>query len=169
MGLVTLSSRVSAAQAATATLLDYRTTVPANWTPRPAASTMRLAEYVIRARGTTDSAEVIVYFFGKGQGGSVESNIARWKDQFSTPDGSPVPQTITRDSSGGFPITFAEFRGTYARAVGPGPGDKPQTGQTLIAGIAETPRGTLFIQLFGPSARVAGERDAFTRFVKGLK
>jgi hypothetical protein len=44
-----------------------------------------------------------------------------------------------------------------------------RTGQKLIAGIAETPRGTLFIQIFGPVARVAAEHDTFIRFVKGLR
>jgi hypothetical protein len=43
-----------------------------------------------------------------------------------------------------------------------------RAGQALVAAIAETPRGTLFIQLFGAAARVAGERDAFVGFVKGL-
>jgi hypothetical protein len=152
----------------TVTLLDYHTTVPPNWTPRAPASTMRLAEYVIptNAQG---SAEVVVYFFGKGQGGNVDANLARWKAQFSTGDGSPVPETIVRDSTGIFPITFAEYRGNYRRGIGTGSADSVRTGQTLVAGIAETPRGTLFIQLFGTSARVAEEKAAFLKFVRGLR
>jgi hypothetical protein len=158
----------SAAQT-TVTLLDYKTTVPAGWTPRAPSSNMRLAEYTIAGSDAANGAEVVVYFFGKGQGGNVEANLARWKGQFSTPDGSPVPETVTRDSTGAFPITFAEYRGTYARGIGAGDASQAKTGQMLIAGIAETPRGTLFIQLFGPAARVAAERDAFMRFVRGLR
>jgi len=159
------------AQGTTVTLLNYRTVVPAGWTTRAPASTMRLAEFVVPGADASSGAEVIVYFFGKGQGGSVESNLARWKAQFSMPDGSPVPETVTRDSSAGgaFPITFAEYRGTYARGIGAGSPDQARAGQTLVAGVAETPRGTLFVQLFGPSARVAAERAAFKAFVKGLK
>ena len=129
---------------------------------------MRLAEYVVpsNAHGT---AEVVVYFFGPGQGGGIDANLARWKAQFSTPDGSPVPETILRETSGSFPITFAEYRGNYRRGVGSGSADSVRTGQTLIAGIAETPRGTLFIQLFGSSARVAEEKPAFLQFVRGLR
>lgn len=130
---------------------------------------MRLAEFVAPGPDSLSRAEVVVYFFGVGQGGTVESNIARWKAQFSTPDGSPVPETVTRDSSGAFPITFAEFRGTYARGVGAGSPETARKGQTLVAAVAETPRGTMFIQLYGPSDRVAAQRDAFTRFVKGIK
>ncbi|HTE46927.1 MAG TPA: hypothetical protein VK636_16890, partial [Gemmatimonadaceae bacterium] len=147
----------------------YRTTVPAGWNTRTPASNMRLAEFVIGGADSTTGAEVVVYFFGKGMGGNVEANLARWKAQFATPDGSPVPETITRDSSATFPITFAEYRGTYARGIGAGSPDQARAGQTLFAAIAETPRGTMFIQLFGPSARVAAERAAFMRFVKGLK
>lgn len=165
-----LVTGVASAQTPSVPLLGYHTTVPAGWTPRVPASSMRLAEYVVAPLpGNTDEAEVIVYFFGKGQGGNVQANLARWKAQFSTPDGSPVPEMITQDSTSGFPITFAEYHGTYARGIGAGDVANAKTGQALLAGIAETPSGTLFIQLFGPAARVAAERQAFMGFVKGLK
>jgi hypothetical protein len=110
-----------------------------------------------------------VYFFGPGQGGNVEANLARWKGQFSTSDGSPVPETITHDSTGAIKLTFAEYRGNYRRGIGAGSADSVRTGQTLIAAVVETPRGTMFIQLFGPSAKVAADKDTFIKFVKGLK
>jgi hypothetical protein len=156
-------------QAKTVVLLDYHLTVPADWTPRAATSTARLAEFVVDAPVGTPGAEVVVYFFGKGQGGSVESNLVRWKGQFSTPDGSPVRELVTRDSSGAFPITLAEYSGTYARGIGAGSPDQAKPGQMLLAAIAETPRGTLFIQLFGARARIEAQRDAFAHFVRELK
>jgi hypothetical protein len=162
----------SARAQASVALLDYHAIVPAGWTARAAASTMRLAEYVVAplpSAPNAGGAEVVVYFFGKGQGGNVEANLARWKAQFSAPDGAPVSETVTRDSTGAFPITFAEYRGTYARGIGAGDAANVKPGQTLLAGIAETPRGTLFIQLFGPTARVSAERETLMRFVKGLK
>jgi hypothetical protein len=164
-------SRAGGAQASV-TLLDYRTSVPATWMPRPPSSSSRLAEFVVpplKGAPAAEGAEVVVYFFGKTQGGNVQANLTRWRSQFSTPDGSPVPEKVTSDSTGGFPITFAEFRGTYRRGIGAGSADSVRTGQALIAAIAETPRGTMFIQLFGPAARVASERDTFMRFVKGFK
>jgi len=168
VALATAISTTASAQS-TVTLLDYHTAVPNGWTSRAPSSSSRLAEYVVPAQGSDGSAEVIVYFFGKQQGGNIQANLTRWKGQFSTPDGSPVPETITRDSTGIFPITFAEYRGTYRRGIGAGSADSVKTGQTLVAAIAETPRGTMFIQLFGPSARVAAERDTFMKFVRGLK
>jgi hypothetical protein len=168
-GMIAASSVSSLfAQATTLSLLDYHTSVPTKWTPRAPASTMRLAEYVVPT-DAQGSAEVVVYFFGQGQGGNVDANLARWKAQFSTSDGPAVPETIVRDSSGAFPITFAEYRGNYRRGIGMGSADSVRAGQTLIAGIAETPRGTLFIQLFGNSARVAEEKPVFLQFVRGLR
>jgi hypothetical protein len=158
-----LTIAAPAAGAQTVSLLAYQTTVPAGWTPRTPSSSMRLAEY------TTAGADVVVYFFGKGQGGAVEPNLARWRAQFSTPDGSKVPEKITRDSTGTFPITIAEYTGTYARGIGAGDASQAKPNQTLVAAIVETPQGTIFVQLFGPAAEVAKQRDAAVRFVKGLK
>jgi hypothetical protein len=158
-----------AAQDSSITLLGFRTTVPRGWVPRAPSSQMRLAEYTVRGADGTAGAEVVVYFFGAGQGGNVEANLTRWKAQFSTPDGSPVPETVTRDTTGAFPLTFAEYRGTYARGTGTGSSaEQARPNNTLVAGIAETPRGTLFIQLFGPTPNVQAEKDALGRFVRGL-
>jgi hypothetical protein len=167
--VLSAAARNTVAQAPTVTLLGYNTTVPAGWTPRTPSSSMRLAEYTIAAPDGSVGAEVVVYFFGKGQGGAVEPNLARWRGQFSTPDGSPVREKITRDSTGAFPITIAEYTGTYARGIGAGDPSQAKPNQTLVAAIAETPNGTLFVQLFGPSANVARQRDAVVRFVRELK
>jgi hypothetical protein len=150
-------------------LLGYHTKAPASWSPRPPASSSRLAQFVIRGADASSDAEIVVFFFGASQGGNVDANLTRWRSQFSTPDGSPVPETIARDSSGAFPVTTAEFRGTYRRGVGAGSADSVRTGQTLVAAIVETPHGTLFIQLFGPTATVAAHRAEFAKFVKELK
>src|SRR5271166_5893164 len=58
-----------------------RWTMPAGWkaeTQRP----MRLATYRVGA-----DAECGVYYFGPGQGGSVDANLERWVGQFLQADG----------------------------------------------------------------------------------
>ena len=69
---------------------------------------MRLAEWsVARTDGT--SAEVIVYYFGEGRGGSAEANIARWSSQFTSAEGGPVtPRVGTMDGTA-FLTTVAEY------------------------------------------------------------
>jgi hypothetical protein len=158
-----------AAGDSTVTLLGYKSKVPASWLVRPPSSSSRLAQFVIHGSDGGSDAEVVAFFFGATPGGNVDANLDRWRSQFSTPDGSPVPETVTRDSTGAFPVTTAEFRGTYRRGVGAGSADSVRAGQTLVASIVETPHGTLFIQLFGPIGTVAAHRAEFAKFVKELK
>jgi hypothetical protein len=165
---MTLPARNVVAQGATGgtiTLLDYKAAVPAAWVSKTPSSTSRLAQFIVPG---PDSAEIVVFFFGGSMGGNVDANLTRWRGQFSNGDTKPAYERVTRDSSGKFPLTVAEYSGTYRRGVGMGSADSVRTGQTLIATIVETPRGAMFIQLFGPSARVAGERDTFLKFVKGI-
>ena len=59
-------------------------TKPASWTDRAAASSMRVAEFVVsKVPGDTEDGELIVYYFGGG-GGSVDANLQRWAAQFQT-------------------------------------------------------------------------------------
>jgi hypothetical protein len=153
----------------TVTLLDYQAKVPAGWATATATSSMRLAQYTIPGKDGAVAAEVVVYFFGKGQGGNVEANLTRWKAQFSNPDGAPVYEKVARDTTGAFPVTIAEYRGTYARGIGAGDAAAAKPNQSLVAAIAETPRGTLFFQLFGATDKVNPQRDALVKFVKSMK
>lgn len=151
------------------TLLEYGAVRPERWKPRPPANTMRLAEYVGLAPEGEEPPEVVVYYFGPGQGGSAEANIARWGSQFTGTDGQDVEPRVTRLESVAFPTTVAEFEGTYARGIGMGPDrEDAEAGQALVAAVVETPRGNLFIQLFGPLASVEAERDAFHDFVRSI-
>ena len=153
------------AQGSTITLLDYKATVPTTWVSKTPSSTSRLAQFI--APGP-DSAEIVVFFFGASMGGNVDANLTRWRGQFTSGEAKPASERVTRDSTGKFPLTIAEYSGTYRRGVGMGSADSVRTGQTLIATIVETPRGAMFIQIFGPSARVAAERDTYLKFVKGI-
>lgn len=168
-GVDASTPRLHVSADSTIELLGYHTTVPATWTRRTPSSNSRLAQYAVHGTNPSDDAEVVVFFFGASQGPNVDANVTRWRDQFSTADGSPVPETIGHDSSGAFPLTIAEFRGTYRRGIGAGSADSVRTGQTLVATIVETPKGTLFMQFFGPSATVAAHRAEFVGVVKGLK
>ena len=166
-GSLTMSAELPAQ---TVAFLGYETLVPSGWSARTPSSSMRLAEYTAPARGDTAGAEIIVYFFGAGQGGSVDANLARWKSQFSNPDGAPVSERVVRDSTGAFPLTIASYRGTYARGIGAGSTpEKARPNHGLIAVVAETPKGTLFFQMFGPITSVDAQRDAYLAFIKRLK
>jgi hypothetical protein len=149
------------------TLLDYEAVAPASFVARPASSSMRLAEWSVPSTDGT-SAEVIVYYFGEGQGGSAEANIARWTSQFTGTDGAAVsPRVGTLDGTA-FTTTVAELEGAYARSVGMG-GGTAEPDQALIAAVVETPRGNLFLQLFGDRTAVAEAREDFLEMVGSIR
>jgi hypothetical protein len=167
LAAVALCASVAGAQTTDLRLLDYHTVVPAGWQSRAPSSTSRLAEFVL-PQAAAGSGEVIVFFFGPNQQPNVDANLARWKGQFSHPDGSPIIETVTRDSSGAFPLVFAEYEGTYRRGIGAGSADSVRNDQRLIASIVPTPKGVLYVQMFGTAARIADERKTFMAFVKAI-
>jgi hypothetical protein len=148
--------------------LDYQAELPASPEPRGATSAMRLAEYTVRRTDDTN-AEMIVYYFGEGQGGSADDNIARWSAQFTTADGGPVTPHVTRMSGTAFPTTLAEYEGTYARAIGMGDGAPAKPDQSLVAAVVETPKGNLYLQLFGDRPAVAAVREDFVGMVASIR
>jgi len=132
------------------------------------SSSMRLLQMSVPGPDDADAdAEVVVFFFGSGQGGDVTANVARWRSQFAGEDGGEVEPLMQTFEVAGMPVTVAELSGTYRRAVGGAPA-QPLAGQTLVAAVVETDRGSLFIQLHGPSGTVASHRDGFDAFVRGL-
>ena len=40
-------------------------------------------------------AEIVVFYFGRGQGGGVQENIDRWANQFRGPEGGPVEPIVS--------------------------------------------------------------------------
>jgi len=152
----------------TVTLLDYQAIVPSSMQPHPSTSSMRLAQYVVAGEGE-NQAEVIVYYFGQGQGGSADQNIVRWSAQFTGPDGGAVTPHVMDVDGATFPTTLAEFEGTYRRGVGMGAEAEPEPDQGLVAAVVETPLGNLFLQLFGDRSAVAAAREDFLSMVTSIR
>ena len=158
-----LTALVLSAPLAQAGTLTF--TKPAAWTDRPAASSMRVAEFVVpKAPGDSEDADVIVYYFGGG-GGSVDANLQRWTSQFqSTKD--PVRTTSTVN---GLKLTTLDVSGTYVAEMRPGSAEhynKP--GYRMRATVVETPKGPYFIKLTGPAKTVDSAGAAFDQFLRSL-
>lgn len=146
-------------------LVDWTAPVATGWVRQAPRSSMRLAQF--RAPGAGD-AEVVVYYFGLGGGGSIPDNIERWVSQFTGPDGGGVKPAITHGNVGGMPFTTVELLGTYARGVGMGPQGTPLADHVLRVHVVETPVGNLTFQLWGPRAAVERHRHAFDAMAQGL-
>jgi hypothetical protein len=140
-------------------------TLPARWTAGQGAS-MRVATYAVPAARGASAGECAVFFFGPGQGGGVEDNVARWTKQF---EGAPKAATRTLQA-GGLRVTRAEVAGTYLAPGGPAmQSTGTKTGYRLLGAIVEAPGGNVFFKLTGPAATVAEAQAEFDALVASIR
>jgi hypothetical protein len=146
---------------------------PPAWHTRPPASSMRVAEFVIpKAQGDADDAELIVYFFGAGGGGSADANVDRWISQVQQPDGSPSTAKARRAERtvNGLKVTTMDVSGTYTAEMRPGAAEhfnKP--GYRVCAAVIETPGGTYYVKMTGPQKTIAEAQADYEKFLGSLK
>jgi hypothetical protein len=146
---------------------------PAAWHPRPAASSMRVAEFVIpRTAGDPEDAELVVYYFGAQGGGGPQANIDRWIGQMQRADGGPAKDSARTGSRtiNGLTVSSVDVSGTYVAEVRPGATEhfnKPDF--RLMAAVVETPRGPYYVKLTGPARTVAAATAAYEAFLGSLR
>jgi hypothetical protein len=140
-------------------------TKPAAWAERPAASSMRVAEFVIpKAASDTEDGELTVYYFAGG-GGSVEANLQRWTSQFE----SGTKPVRTMSTVNGLHLTSLDVSGTYIAEVRPGSAERHnKPGFRMRATVVETAKGPYFVKLTGPSATIDQAGAAFEQFLRSL-
>jgi len=152
------------AQARTGSAGGVKWSVPKTWTDQPGSS-MRVATYKVPAAKSAEPGEVAVFFFGPGQGGSIDANVERWTRQF---EGTPKPVRSLK-SVNGLPLTLVQIAGTYLAPGGPmmqSQGKKPD--YRLLGAIAEAPEGLIFFKLTGPVATVGAAQADFDALVASL-
>jgi len=148
-------------------------TAPEAWKPRPAASSMRVAEFVVpKAAGDSEDGETIIYYFGTRGGGGAEANIERWIGQMKQPDGSPSKDRAVRDEQtvNDLKVSTVDVSGTYIAEMSPGSTEhynKP--GFRLRAAVVETPRGPYYIKMTGPAKTIAAADADFTKLLESLR
>lgn len=154
--------------AATMLLADsgagVRWTVPASWKSE-AQRPMRLGTYTV-----APGAECGVYYFGQGQGGSVEANIDRWVGQFLQADGKPSKAAkIAKRTAHGLPLTTVDVSGAYTGMGGPAAQAAPAVaGYRMLGAIVEGPQGSIFFKFVGPAKTIAQNQAAFDKMIASL-
>jgi len=148
-------------------------TAPSTWkeaAPRP----MRAATYAVPATsGDSEDAELAVFYFGQGQGGSAEDNVRRWVGQFTQPDGKPSQQASKSNEKkvgAGLKATTVEVGGTYTGMGGPMATVKTEKpNYKLLGAIVDAPGGAVFFKLTGPAKTVEASRKAFDKLLSSIK
>jgi hypothetical protein len=161
-----------AASEGPAVMLKY--VAPESWVREPVKSGMRADQYRLpRAASDTEDGELAV--FSMGVGGDVQSNVDRWRGQFSTADGNPIPDAdFAREALtvGDLKITFVDIRGRYSgAAMGAPMGAAPTPSKDnyrMLAAIVETASNPWFFKATGPDATMAQQRDAFRAFLQTM-
>ena len=148
--------------------------VPAGWTSKAPASSMRIAEFTLpRVSGDAEDASVTVYFFGASQGGNVQANIDRWIGQMAQPDGQPsskVAKTTAATAASGLKLSIVDVSGTYVAEVAPGSSERfNKPGFRQIAVYVATPAGPYFVKCVGPTATVAKWHDSLHAFLRSVR
>ncbi len=164
VSLVVLSASLPAAPAPPASAGGIAWKVPGRWAAG-AGSAMRVATYAVPAAKGAEKGECAVFFFGPGQGGGVDDNVARWGKQF---EGAPEPERSAQTVAG-LRVTRAAVSGTYLAPGGPmmqSTGKK--TGYRLLGAIVEAPGGNVFFKLTGSAATVAAARADFDALVASI-
>lgn len=134
---------------------------------------MRVAEFAVpKSQGDQEDAELVLYYFGPGGGGSAEANIDRWIGQVQQPDGSSSATKAKRAERtiNGLKVTTIDVSGTYTAEMRPGSAEhynKP--GYRVCAAVVETPRGAYYVKLTGPAQTVGSAQGDYEKFLSSLK
>ena len=130
---------------------------------------MRKASYrVKKAEGDAEDAELAVFHFGAGQGGSLEANVDRWTGQFT----GVKPDGIKRSdrSANGLSQHIVEIEeGTFKSGM-PGTGTTtPKPKFALVGAIVAAPNGNWFFKLTGPKKTVEARRAGLFELLDSVK
>jgi len=156
---------------------ELRYKVPEGWQVERPNSNMRVAQYKLpKADGDSADAELVLYYFGQGQGGSAQANIDRWLNQMQQPDGSPSKEKaqIEKLTVNSMPVTTVDVLGKYnggmaSQGATPSATPADMSNYRLRAAIIETPKGSYFVKLTGPQKTVSRWDQAFTDYIKSFE
>ena len=146
---------------------------PVDWKPVKPSGTMRKAQYVLpRSESDSEDGELVVFYFGKNEGGGTRDNIQRWKGQFTRADGKPLESDAGKTEefeAGGMKVTLLDVSGRYAPGMMPGaPSVDPKDEYRMFAAVIETPGGPWFFKATGPSATMEDQSAAFRKLLEGM-
>jgi len=146
-------------------------TPPETWSQEPVSSGMRLAQYRLpRAESDTEDGELAV--FGASIRGTVDQNIERWRGQFSTAEGQPVPDgAFARETfeADGMKVTLISVTGRYNAGTMMGGSAAPKDNFTMLGAIVETPSGLCYFKAVGPQATMTRHQDALLHMLRTVK
>jgi hypothetical protein len=133
--------------------------VPSGWKEVPGGQFL-VAKFLLPGGGDVPTAVNISK--SPGDGGGLLANVNRWRGQLGLgplAEADLATQTQPLDLPGG-KATLADIAGQDVRTKRPA---------RLLAAVVPRPGGTWFYKLMGDAQVVQQEKDAFLKFVQGVK
>jgi hypothetical protein len=148
--------------AAPSTVAGIHWTVPQNWTSQPERP-MRAATYLVPGpKEDLESGECGVFYFGNGQGGTVEDNLNRWISQFERGG----KHEFAKKEVNGLQVTTIQISGTYLSPSGPAMESQgKKENYRLLGAIVEAPQGLVFFKFTGPAETINANEASFNQLV----
>lgn len=168
----TVVSKNAAPASSSASTGELQFKTPGGWSSETPSSSMRVGQYQLPAAdGDAEPASLVVYYFGAGQGGSVQANLDRWTGQIQQPNGGSSKDKAKTESLtvNGMNVTLLDVSGTYAGGDMGGGAGQSKPNFRMRAGVIETPKGGYFIKLVGPERTVGKWDDSFMEFIKSAE
>jgi len=142
--------------------------VPSHWPPVTPDSRMRLFQFEVPPPDPVlGTADLSVFYFGPGMGGSVEDNLERWKSEFTVKDPGFPPFADERLVNG-MKVTTIQIEGTFQSGM-PGGERTPKSGWGVAGAIVEGPEGLVFFKMSGPVHTVRSARILFDLMTGSMK
>jgi hypothetical protein len=152
-----------------------KSAVPADWKPEEVTNKFRTHHFRVPhvADDKTD-AEMVIFFFGAGSGGSADANVKRWKGMFIPPDGKKIDDVAKVETFkvGNVNVTYLDVQGTYKfkeRPFDPASKEEQRPDHRMLGVVFDSPNGPYFFRLVGPAKTVEHNKKAFEDWVKGFK
>jgi len=156
--------RAMADPPATFKVSEFTFNRPANWEWVETSSAMRKAQLKITDPASKQTADVIFYHFGKGDGGGTKANVEGWLGQFKEPR-DQIQAKTEEVTIKNHKVTYVQAQGTYMSGM-PGAATTPMPGYALAGAIIEADEGNVFIRMTGPKTLVKTSLPDFKKMVE---
>ena len=152
----------AAADSSTFQVGDFTFKKPAKWETVQPGSAMRKAQLRVPGAKVSESADVIFFHFGGGDGGGTQANIDRWFMQFKDAKDKKSDETKV----GKHKVIYVSTHGTYSGGM-PGQPAMQLENYALMGAIVESPNGNVFVKMVGPDAVVKSADAEFRKMIEG--
>jgi hypothetical protein len=149
-----------------------KSAAPSTWKEEAPSNQMRLAQFKLpHAAGDSYDAELVIF---KALGGSAADNVARWKGQFTPPEGKTANDVskVTELKIAGRDATQLDIHGTYLykkRPFDPNERGEKRADYRLIGIQFDGPANVYHIRLLGPAKTVEEYKKGFDEWLKNFK